>query len=84
MQIKFKEQHCNRLSPKNLTPWRDSNPRSSNPLVETVATKPRRQDVLLQTLPQCLKIFYDEIVIKGLDPKTFYICKLASKICCKL
>jgi hypothetical protein len=29
MHIKFWQQHCNVLRPKNLTPWRDSNPGSS-------------------------------------------------------
>jgi hypothetical protein len=29
MPMKFLQQHCNVLKPKNLTPWRDSNSGSS-------------------------------------------------------
>jgi hypothetical protein len=37
MQINFK------ISCKNLTSWRDLNPRSSHPVAETMTTTPRRR-----------------------------------------
>jgi hypothetical protein len=42
MQIKFLQQHCNALRPKNLTPWRDSNSGSSLE-ADAMTTMPRRR-----------------------------------------
>jgi hypothetical protein len=39
--IKLKKQRCNVQSPENLTPWRDSNPRSSDSIAETMTMPPR-------------------------------------------
>jgi hypothetical protein len=40
-ELSYKEQRRNRQTPKKLTPWRDSNPRSSVPVAETITTTPR-------------------------------------------
>jgi hypothetical protein len=37
-EFSYNEQHCNVKSPKHLTTWRDSNPRTTVLLVETMTT----------------------------------------------
>jgi hypothetical protein len=38
---KVEKQRCNVQSPENLPPWRDSNPRSSDSIAETMTMPPR-------------------------------------------
>jgi hypothetical protein len=42
MHVKFRQQHCNVLIPKKLTPWRDSNPGYSVLEAEAMTTMQRR------------------------------------------
>jgi hypothetical protein len=50
MTIKFLQKHCNVFRPKNLTPWRDSNPGSSSVAMTTI---PRRQGKSVKNFAKC-------------------------------